>query len=138
MNQDDYGRLLNVLLEAERAGAKLLAAYTRELAPGSAEFSALSSVQRDEARNCAVLIHCLLEAGAVPSTKTGDFYDRGLAIRDWHERLEFLNRGQAWVARRIAEALPRLQPSSARQALDEMHQSHLANIERCEGLFSTS
>jgi nitronate monooxygenase len=138
MNQDEYVRLLKLLLEAERAGAKLLAAYARELPPGAAALAALESVQRDEARNCAVLIHYLLEAGAEPSTATGDFYRKGLAIQDWHERLEFLNRGQAWVARRIAEALPRLDPSPARKALQDMHESHLVNIERCEGLFSTS
>ena len=134
MSQHEYGRLLNVLLEAERAGAKLLAAYVQELSPGGSAFEALSDVQRDEARNCAVLIHYLLEAGVIPSTKTGDFCDRGLAIRDWSERLEFLNRGQAWVARRLGEALPRMEPSPARKALQEMYDSHLANIGRCEQL----
>jgi hypothetical protein len=136
MAPDELGRLLNLLLEAERAGANLLAAYVRELPPADGACRALDSVQRDEARNCAVLIHYLLEAGAVPSAQTGAFYHRGLAIRGWRERLEFLNRGQAWVARRIAVALPRIEPSAARTALQEMHDSHLANIGRCAGLFA--
>ena len=134
MRQEELGALLNRLLEAERAGARLLAAYVDELTPRSALFARLSDVQRDEASNCAVLIHYLLEAGMPPSTVTGDFYRQGLAIRDWHERLVFLNRGQAWVARRIAEALPRLPASRVREALQAMHDSHLVNIGLCEEL----
>lgn len=134
MSQEEFGRFLNLLLEAERAGARLLAAYLDELPPGTAEWIGLHAVQRDEARNCAVLIHYLLEADVTPSMATGEFYRRGLEIRGWRERLEFLNRGQAWVARRIAEALPRIPASAAKSALREMHNAHLANIALCEQL----
>ena len=134
MPREELGRLLNLLLEAERAGAKLLAAYLDELPPGTGDWIGLHAVQRDEARNCAVLIHYLLEAEAEPSMATGDFYRKGLEISGWRERLEFLNRGQRWVARRIAGALPRIAPSGAKGALQEMHESHLANIALCEQL----
>lgn len=134
MPREEFGRLLNLLLEAERAGAKLLAAYLDELPPGTPDWVGLHAVQRDEARNCAVLIHYLLEAEVAPSMATGDFYRKGLEIRGWRARLEFLNRGQRWVARRIADALPRIAPSGARSALQEMHESHLANIALCEQL----
>ena len=129
----DYGAFLNQLLEAERAGARLLAAYLDELRLDSPEWKTIRAVRLDEARNCAVLIHLLLEAGATPSPAVGSFYGRGLAIRGWSERLEFLNRGQAWVAKRIAAALPSV-PASARKALQAMHESHLANIRSCEAL----
>jgi nitronate monooxygenase len=132
--REDLGRLLNQLLEAERAGAKLLAAYLDELPPGTADWIGLQAVQRDEARNCAVLIHHLLEAEIEPSMATGEFYRKGLEIRGWRERLEFLNRGQRWVARRIAEALPRIAASGAKTALQEMHKSHLVNTALCEQL----
>ncbi|MGH8597967.1 MAG: DUF6306 domain-containing protein, partial [Gammaproteobacteria bacterium] len=46
----------------------------------------------------------------------------------------FLNRGQAWVARKIAEALPRLAAGPLHDMLREMHASHLANIETCTAL----
>jgi nitronate monooxygenase len=128
------GQLLNLLLEAERAGARLLAAYLRELGPGSELFVRLQAVQRDEAGNCAVLVHHLLEAQVQPSMRTGDFYRKGLAVQGWRARLEFLNRGQAWVARRIAAALPGLPASAAKTALQEMHASHLVNIGLCEEL----
>lgn len=134
MPREEFGRLLNLLLEAERAGARLLAAYLDELAPGTGDWVGLRAVQRDEARNCAVLIHYLLEAEVEPSMATGDFYHKGLEISGWRERLEFLNRGQRWVAKRIAAALPRIAPSAAKGALQEMHESHLANIAVCEQL----
>ena len=63
----EYGAFLNELLAAERAGAKLLSAYLDELPLGSPRWKAIRDIQRDEARNCAVLIHYLLEQGAVPS-----------------------------------------------------------------------
>ena len=134
MPSDEYGDFLNLLLKAERAGAKLLAAYLDELPPGSLRWKAIQAVQRDEARNCAVLIQCLLKADVTPSMATGDFYRKGLELKDWRERLQFLNRGQGWVAKRIAEALPRIAPSMTRSALQEMHESHLANIALCEQL----
>jgi nitronate monooxygenase len=136
MTREQYGRLLNTLLEAERAGAKLLAAYLNELLPQSAEWETLSEVQRDEARNCAVLIHLLLDAQVEPTTAIGDFYRKGLAINGWRERLEFLNRGQAWVAKRIAEALPRVSQAGARAVLQTMLDSHVANIGICERLLA--
>ena len=136
MTRAELGALLNELLEAERAGARLLSAWMAEAAPGSVLYQRLRDVQRDEARNCAVLIHHLLDAGALPSGLTGEFYDKGLRVHDWEARLALLNRGQAWVARRIAAALPRLGPSATRDALQEMHDSHLANIARCEALIA--
>ena len=133
MNTDEYAAFLNELLEAERAGAKLLAAYVDELPPGSLKWRLMRAVQHDEARNCAILIHLLLVAEATPTPAVGSFYGRGLAIEGWRERLQFLNRGQAWVARRLAGAIARV-PADARATLQAMHDSHVTNIERCEGL----
>jgi hypothetical protein len=133
MNAHEYVAFLNELLAAERAGAKLLAAYVDELTPDSAQWRTIRAVQRDEAANCALLIHLLLEAEATPTHAVGSFYDRGLAIAGWPERLAFLNRGQGWVAKRLAAALDRV-PARARPALQTMHDSHLANIETCAAL----
>lgn len=133
MSPDEYGAFLNTLLEAERAGAKLLSAYLDELQPNSSMWQSIHGVQLDEARNCAVLIHLLLEAEVTPTRAVGSFYGMGLAIRGWRERLEFLNRGQAWVAKRIAVALPRL-PEAGRKRLQEMYDSHVKNIASCEAL----
>ena len=127
MTRDEYISLLNTLLEAERAGARLLAAYLEEESPFK---DLLAPVQRDEAENCAVLIRLLRDAGAEPSLGTGDFYQKGLAKKDWRERLAFLNKGQAWVQRRLEEALPGL--PAGRKELKEMLDSHVTNIATCD------
>jgi hypothetical protein len=132
MAHEEYGTLLQTLLEAERAGAKLLAAYADELPADSDAWAWLRLIQRDEARNCAVLIHLLLEDGFSPSMSVGAFYRRGLAIRGWNERLRFLDRGQQWVADCIAAALPRLTGFAGREPLQHMYESHLANIAICK------
>src|SRR4051794_12326363 len=115
----DVVALLNELLEAERAGARLLADWMSEAPPVSPLRERLQAVQRDEAENCAILIHLLRDARATPSGATGAFYGKALAIKDWRERLDFLNRGQGWVAKRIAAALPQMADSPARTALQE-------------------
>lgn len=132
MAHKDYGALLNALLEAERAGAKLLAAYLDELRPDSDQYAWLSGVQRAEARNCSVLIHLLLEAGFAPRTTVGSFYQKGLAIREWRERLEFLNRGQRWVMREVGAALPHIAHPAGKRFLKEMYESHERNVELCQ------
>src|SRR5688572_19937299 len=80
MSRRDFGTFLNTLLEAERAGAKLLAAYVADLPPQSTAWTALHKIQRDEAHNCAVLIHLLLNAEIEPSMGVGDFYERGSQV----------------------------------------------------------
>jgi len=131
---DEYAQLLNALLEAERAGARLVAAYERELLPDSPLASLLRTVQRDEARNCSILIHLLLDAGFEPTMAVGDLYRKGLEIREWRKRLEFLNRGQGWVATRLTAALWHVSDTSARTVLEVMRDSHLENIRACESL----
>ena len=127
MTNEEYVALLNTLLEAERAGARLLAAYLQE---DSALKDLLAPVQRDEAANCAVLIKLLRDAGAEPSLQTGNFLQKGLAKRDWRERLEFLNKGQAWVQRKLEESVPQL--PAGQKELQEMLDSHAANIAACD------
>jgi hypothetical protein len=132
VTNEEYVALLNTLLEAERAGARLLAAYLEEDSPFK---GLIGPVQRDEAENCAVLIRLLREAGAEPSGKTGAFYDKGVKIQEWKERLAFLNKGQAWVQRRLEEAVPQL--PAGRKELEEMLDSHVSNIATCDERLKT-
>lgn len=53
-----------------------------------------------------------------------------MAISDPYRRIEFLNRGQAWVVRRLREMLPRLRNETLHKDLSRMLQAHEANIER--------
>ena len=129
--------LLNVLLEAERAGAKVLAAFLEEYQRDTPAWRQLAAVQRDEAQNCAILIDLIRRLEGAPSGATGDFLGKALAVEGKVARLQFLNRGQGWVARKIAEALPQVKQDFVRGALATMHESHLLNIEGCEALAET-
>jgi nitronate monooxygenase len=134
MDAAELGLLLNRLLEAERAGARTLRVYLEELDEATDAHRSIRAIQGDEARNCLTLLELLRSTGVEPSLATGSFYEKAIAIRGWDERLAFLNRGQEWVARHIAKALPRIPGKPEREALSRMHASHLANIAACEAL----
>lgn len=126
--------LLNELLEAERAGAKVLTAYLRDYHRDSPTQKQLVAVQRDEADNCVILIKLIQRLKGTPSPATGNFLVKALALQGKLARLQFLNRGQRWVVRKVSEALPRLDQDFARDALVAMYESHLRNIEACDAL----
>ena len=124
--------LANELLEAERAGARVTLESAR--AAGSSPLGKLlRSIQRDEARWCAVLLHQLKALGEQPSSQTGAFYGKAMAIADLRERIALLNRGQAWVVKRLREILPRVRDSELHSGLREMLESHEANIDLVNG-----
>jgi 5-formyltetrahydrofolate cyclo-ligase len=137
MSAEEAIGLLNVLLEAERAGAKVLAAFLHDYERDTPAWRQVAAVQRDEAGNCVILIDLIRRLGGAPSAATGDFLGKALAVEGRAARLRFLNRGQAWVARKIAEALPNVKEDFLRSALSAMHESHLLNIEACEALEET-
>jgi len=129
--------LLNTLLEAERAGARVLAAFLSDYERDTPAWRQLAAVQRDEAKNCAILMDLIRRVNGTPSAVTGDFLEKALAVQGKAARLQFLNRGQRWVARKISEALPHIEQSSACGALYAMRESHLLNIEACDALVET-
>ena len=94
----------------------------------------MRQVQHDEAGNCKLLIDAIHSAGGESSKATGDFLGKALAVQGRVARLAFLNRGQGWVARKIAEALPQIGNAPVREMLQQMHASHLANIAACAAL----
>ena len=126
--------LLNTLLEAERAGAKVLAAFLDEYPRDSKAWNQLRQLQQDEANNCAKLMDSIRSLGNVPSSAVGEFFGKALAVQGRVPRLAFLNRGQGWVARKITEALPRIPLGPVRKILHEMRESHIENIEACDSL----
>jgi 5-formyltetrahydrofolate cyclo-ligase len=134
LGQTEVASLLNTLLEAERAGAKVVAAFLSELSLDPDARESLLRIQRDESRNCAILIGLLRYIDAEPSRVTGDFFQMALVTRGDRERLAFLNRGQRWVARHIAVALPRIGDSRIRGELKAMHDSHITNVGVCKAV----
>jgi hypothetical protein len=133
MQREELIAFLNTLLEAERAGAKTIAYYLQSDC-GETLRPLLTAVGHDESRYAALLARLVREQGGIPSMVTGSFFDKARTLGGTEERLTFLNRGQGWVVRKLAEVLPRLTDPSIRTALAEMHEVHLQNIKKCENV----
>lgn len=129
---------LNALLEAERAGAKVLAILCDGLAPDSALATLLKRVQKDEGDNAAVLFQTIRRLNGEASHATGDFVEKTLAIEGLTAQLNFVNKGQAWVARKIDDALPLARDDQTRTMLLDMKRSHLDNIAACAALIESA
>ena len=128
-SRDEIATFLNELLEAERAGTGV-ALRSAEAAAGTAFVDLLRDVHRDEARWCAMLLKQLKVLNAPASTRIGAFQEKALAIPDMRERIAFLNRGQAWVVRKLREMLPKVRDDALHHDLQDMLQAHEVNIER--------
>jgi nitronate monooxygenase len=125
---------LNALLEAERAGAKVLAILRDGLDPRSSVRHLLERLQKDEGANAVLLYKTIQRLGGMASHDTGAFVHKTLAIDGLAARLGFLNKGQSWVVRKIDEVLPDVSDPVARDMLEQMRRSHVDNIAACEAL----
>jgi nitronate monooxygenase len=127
IKHDDLVAELNVLLEAERAGARVGANLVQEAAGGT--FEALAkTIQADEVRWARALFEAVSELGAAPSEKVGDFYGKALAVEGLEARLAFTNRGQGWVVRKLRELIPRIENPKLVATLQAMLDAHVTNI----------
>ena len=107
LSRNDLLGFLNMMLEAERAGAKALLHIARDTR--DADVAALAKdIQKDEARWCAMLTMAIRNLGGDPSAKTGQFYEKVMAIAEDGARLDLVNRGQDWVVRKLSEMLPKI------------------------------
>ncbi len=126
---------LNELLEAERAGARVALETAREItAPDLVAL--VQDIHNDEVHWCGMLMRTVQSLGGTPSSTTGAFYGKSMAIADVDERLKFLNRGQAWVVRKLQALIPRIVDASARADLDRMLSAHHHNISRVEARYA--
>lgn len=123
---------LNRMLEAERAGARALLHVCKDTKRTEIAVMA-TAIQKDEARWCAMLIGAIRKLGGTPSEKTGDFYEKVMALSDDTERLALVNRGQDWVVRKLREALPNIADRDLAQDLSVMLTSHEENIAKVAG-----
>lgn len=123
MSRADIVMLMNRLLEAERAGAKAAARLALESADPSLQ-SRMKALHADEVYCCRLVIEELTLLGETPSSATGDFYEKLMAIEDMDGRLAFLAKGQRWVARKLRDALPRIQRDNLHARLSQMLRLH--------------
>lgn len=125
--------LLNMLLEAERAGARAVSTLSRE-AEESESAAALRDIAVDEGRFCVMLRDHILRLKGQPSMRTGDFHDKLMALETFGEKLDLLDRGQSWVVRKIAAALPGITDEALHADLLDMLKVHEVNIDRAASL----
>lgn len=126
--RDEILAALNELLEAERAGARVALASVGDAV--SADHAAMMrDIRADEARWCAMLTRQIRRLGGTPSRRCGAFRGKAMAISDPIERLAFLNRGQAWVVRKLAELTRRVRDDALHADLRQMAESHRVNID---------
>lgn len=126
---DEIVPLLQELLEAERAGARVALQSARGAADEQVA-ELMRAIHHDEAHWCAMLASHIKALGQRPSMQVGAFHAKAMAIGDLYQRIEFLNRGQAWVVRRLREMLPRLRNDALHKDLSRMLLAHEANIDR--------
>jgi hypothetical protein len=114
---------LNLLLEAERAGAKVAAQLAIDAA--RPELKALAeTIRKDEVRWCQMLIGVLQTLEATPSQAIGGFYEQASGIADVEARFAFLNRGQAWIISRLKTLVRRVRADQLRGNLLAMLAAH--------------
>lgn len=136
-DRDEILTALNELLEAERAGARV--ALDSSKAKNPAGYTELMQhVRKDEAHWCAMLTRQIQLLGGTPSRKTGAFRGKAMAIPGPVERLEFLNRGQAWVVRKLEKLMPRIRDDALHAELKEMADRHRENIIKAETFMASS
>lgn len=129
--RDELLAVLNELLEAERAGARVAMETGREItAPDDAAL--VADIHKDEVRWCGMLMRAIKALEATPSSVTGAFHGKCMAIAELNQRLAFLNRGQAWVVRKLQALIPRVEDAALRADLKEMLEAHHANIARVD------
>ena len=120
--------LLNQLLEAERAGRALLEAMSEETADQEIK-SLFADFTELEVGDVSVLEGLIRLHGGTPSAKVGDFAEKVLHIDNLHDQMNLLSRGQAWVARKIEQALALKPPPDIAAFLKEMANRHRHNME---------
>jgi hypothetical protein len=135
--KDELVAFLNSLLEAERAGAKVTLESAREAGSGPIA-DLMHAIQHDEAHWAGMLSRQLKALGATPSSATGAFHGKAMAIADMSERITFLNRGQGWVVRKLREMLPRVRADALHADLAEMLRSHEVNIAKAGEVAGTT
>ncbi|MDB6141168.1 MAG: diguanylate cyclase [Pseudomonas sp.] len=117
--------LLQELLEAERAGARL-ALDTLDEADDEQK-GLLNKIHKGEAESCRRIRDCIKYLGGVPSLALGAFYEKAMKIEDVTDRLYFIDRGQRWVINKVKDNLQDIDNSFVRIELENVLKIHVLN-----------
>jgi hypothetical protein len=120
---------LNLLLEAERAGAVALEALIADVKQDELK-KFLAGSRAMEHRNAEELEALIRDNGGTPSTSVGPFARKVAALDSIRDRLNLMSRGQEWAARKTEVALA-LAPDSGpiHDYLTAMANRHRAEVE---------
>lgn len=129
MDRTEILAFLNEMLEAERAGAKVTAVTATQAASPNL-VALMRDVQKDEAHWCAMLLSWIAKLEGEASPRTGNFYEKCMALPDIPARIALINRGQGWVVRKLREVLPKVRDDALHADLRHMLESHDVNIAR--------
>ncbi|VVP65333.1 hypothetical protein PS918_00093 [Pseudomonas fluorescens] len=122
----DTINLLQELLEAERAGARLAMDTLREVTDETQQ-QLLNEIHMGEAESCRRIRDCIKYLGGKPSLNIGEFYNKAMAIEDIVERLFFIDRGQRWVIRKLNANLALIPTKFVRKELENVLKIHVLN-----------
>jgi len=134
-NQTSLLDFYNMLLEAERAGVKVLGQLVSQTQDQQL-LVLLKKFLRDEGVSCRILIALIHDLNAKPSDKTGAFVEKVQALESLEEKIDLLIRGQAWVARKIEEFVPHLPAGSSQLFLEAIKVQHQENVDALKKLFA--
>lgn len=131
VSPEELVQFLNELLEAVRAGARMAVRMSLEAdEPGIKTL--VAAIYRDEAKWCGALTKAIRALNAEPSTQSGSFYDKAMAIGDLAGRLSFFSRSHSWVTRKLREMLPKIRDENIYKDLVDMLASFERNIDLME------
>ncbi len=137
MSETEITALLNffnILLEAERAGVKVLSELNIQVEDQRIK-PILKKFLRDEGVNCRILASLIHDLNAKPSDKTGAFVDKIRVLDNLDDKIQLLIRGQAWVARKIKEFRFNLPAGSAYWFLEAIKIQHEENVDTLKKYF---
>jgi len=132
LSTEDEAALLQTLLSAERAGAKVAGESLRQTSDPK-QRDLLQQVLKGEGDSCRHLLTCLRHLGLEPNRETGAFYAKAMAIESLEERLLFVDKGQQWVIRKLREYLPGCEDALIRSELEQMLKIHEENSAAAQG-----
>ncbi len=135
MTQNQTANLLdfyNMLLEAERAGVKVLSDLIYQTEEQRLR-DCLKKFLRDEGMNCHILISLIHDLDAKPTDRTGAFVEKVQALDNMAEKIDLLVRGQSWVARKVQEFVQVLPEGSQKLFLEAIRVQHEENVNTLKG-----
>jgi Domain of unknown function (DUF6306) len=122
-------RILNLLLESERAGVVALDSLASQV--GNEELKRLLTTSReDESATVCEMEDLIRTAGGIPSRQIGPFAAKVRGAGTLTQQLKLLIHGEEWVARKIEEALALAAASGPiRDYLQKMARRHRFEVE---------